>query len=128
MGSCIICSLKQYGYRIVNSVKASKTKSQIILIRVKVFDYSWNCKIHKPKIKVRDKQFQKLSLFCLPSSLSVPPSLLKLQRKLNYPVHHAIICWIWHQQTLISGSSFGNFSHKEFIWTLHRSSNDMDHI
>ena len=77
---------------LVYSVKASKTKSQIILIRVKVFDYSWNCKIHKPKIKVRDKQFQKLSLFCLPSSLSVPPSLLKLQRKLNYPVHHAIIC------------------------------------
>ena len=27
-----------------------------------------------------------------------------------------------------SGSSFGNFSHKEFIWTLHRSSSDMDHI
>ena len=27
-----------------------------------------------------------------------------------------------------SGSSFGTFSHKEFIWTLHRSSNDMDHL
>ena len=28
-----------------------------------------------------------------------------------------------------SGSSFGtSFSHKEFIWTLHRSSNDMDHL
>ena len=27
-----------------------------------------------------------------------------------------------------SGSAFGTFSHKEFIWTLHRSSNDMDHI
>ena len=27
-----------------------------------------------------------------------------------------------------SGSSFGTFSHKEFIWTLHRSSSDMDHL
>ena len=27
-----------------------------------------------------------------------------------------------------SGSSFGTFSHKEFIWTLHRSSNDIDHL
>ena len=27
-----------------------------------------------------------------------------------------------------SGSTFGTFCHKEFIWTLHRSSNDMDHL
>ena len=27
-----------------------------------------------------------------------------------------------------SGSSFGTFSHKELIWTLHRSSSDMDHL
>ena len=51
--------------------------------------------------------------------------------ELHYTLLYCAVCRGYRVVTSgsFSGAAFGTtFSHKEFIWTLHRSSNDMDHL